>query len=444
MARDLSMPTSMVNQLWTSIADAGRDLVRSRIAGRRRGGIEDLCRDLLSTRGEASGAALAREVVESWRAMSEADRLAFYRWLGSDLAVDRKRLGRAIETWREEPSLSHLLALREATEAPRIELFRRMNTAPNGTRTLVQLRADLLRQDTGRDLREVDADLHTLLESWFNPGFLTLERIDWRSPAALLEKLMRYEKVHRIKALEELKRRLAADRRCFAFFHPALPDEPLIFVQVALVQSIADKVQPLLDPAAEVADPKGADTAIFYSISNCQDGLRGVTLGNFLIKAVVADLARELPQIRTWSTLSPIPGFAVWLKEELADGESKALTTADRTILTALADSKWSADEAATARLEKPMTRLCAQYLAREKRGSRPRDPVARFHLGNGARLERLNWLGDISPKGIAESFGMLVNYRYDPASIEKNHEAFAANGEIVMSSAVKSLLPAV
>ena len=437
------MRSGMLDQLWTSIADAGRELVRGRLGGRRRASVQNLCRDLLSTKGEASGAALARELVESYRTMTEPERLGLFVMLAEDYGADAARILAAVEAYRGNPSPAAVQALRRACEAPRHELFRRINIAPGGTRAIVDLRAQLLGHlPSHPELAAVDADIHDLLSGWFNPGFLTFTRIDWNSPASLLEKFLRYEKVHRMRALEDLKRRLAADRRCFAFFHPALPDEPLIFVEVALVDGMASRVQPLIDPLAPVGDPASADAAIFYSINNCLEGLRGVTLGNFLIKLVVADLARELPEVKTYATLSPIPGFAGWLREALADEAETPLADADRGQLMALDTPDWPSDPESAERLRAPLSRLCARYLAREKRNGRPRDPVARFHLGNGARLERINWLGDLSAKGMAESFGLLVNYKYDTAMIERNHEAYTNNGDVVMSAAVKALLP--
>ena len=437
------MRPSMFDQLWTSIADAGRDLIRGRLSGRKRT-IQTLCRDLLSTKGEASGAALARELVEAYHAMSEAERLGFFAMLAQEYGADQGRIAAAIEAYHRDPGPKAIRALGRACEAPRHELFRRMNMAPGGTKAIVDLRVQLLNELRHHpEFAPVDADLSDLLTSWFNPGFLTLTRIDWNSPAALLEKLLAYEKVHKMRALEDLKRRLAPDRRCFAFFHPALPDEPLIFVEVALVGGMADKIQPLIDPEAPVREADSADTAIFYSINNCQAGLRGVTLGNFLIKLVVADLAQELPELKTYSTLSPIPGFGNWLREELSQAESRAIGASDRKQLAALDEPDWHTNPETAEGLRLPMLRLCAHYLVREKRNGRPRDSVARFHLGNGARLERINWLGDISSKGFAESFGLLVNYKYDTGMIERNHELYTNNGEVVMSSAVKGLLPA-
>ena len=431
---------SLVNQLLISIADAGRDLLRLR--GNRRRDIVALCRDLLSTRGEASGTALAREVMEAYLAMDGEARLRFFLTLLREFEADPEAIAAAIEAYLQTPDAERRRALHRTTEAPRQELFRRMNMAPQGTRRLVELRAELMGHLRAHpELATVDSDLHGLLSGWFNPGFLSLTRIDWNSPASLLEKIVRYEKVHRIPALEALRRRLADDRRCFAFFHPAMPDEPLIFVEVALVKGMADKVQPLLDEAAPVFPPRDADTAIFYSINNCHEGLRGVTLGNFLIKLVVADLQRELPHLRQFATLSPVPGFAAWLKEARQRGDP-VIGEKERAALARLEEADWHRDTEATEALETPLKRLCAHYLVRVKERGRPRDPVARFHLHNGARLERINWLADLSAKGLAESHGILVNYLYDPARIERNHEAYVASGEVIHSPSVKALLP--
>ncbi len=437
------MLPSVFDQLMVSIADAGRDLLRGRHSSRRRG-VEALAAELLSTRGEASGIALARELVLLLKSLPEAGRLAFFQRLASDFGPKPDRIAAAVEAYRDKPSTETLVELREAAEPPRQELFRRMNMAPGGTRALVALRAQLLAllpEHPG--LREVDADLHHLLASWFNPGFLTLSRIDWNSPASLLEKLMRYEKVHRVTGLEALKRRLAGDRRCFAFLHPALPDEPLIFVQVALTEGVADRIQPLIASDQPEGRASEADSAVFYSISNCQDGLRGVTLGNFLIKLVVESLKAELPQLRTFATLSPVPGFAAWLREAGTSQRERLLPKEQRDLLTALDEPGWEDDPELRAQLQPQLLGLCAHYLVREKRGSRPRDAVARFHLGNGARLERINWLADTSAKGMAESFGILVNYGYDPSRIEQNHEIYVDQGEVIHSSSVRRLLPA-
>ena len=432
------MPSYSVNQLFTSLADAGRELIRGRLGNRRRSP-ETLAEELLSTRGDASGAALARALFEAYRAQDREARRGFFTHLAIQHDVPRAAVEAAIEAFRQAPESTSLKELRRALEPRRQELFRRLNMAPDGTRQLVAMRCDLLELLAEHPaLKTVDGDLQELLAGWFNPGFLTFRPIDWNSPASLLEKLIRYERVHKIANLEALRRRLGADRRCFAFFHPTLPDEPLIFVQVALVKGLADQVQPLLDQERPVFPVAEADTAIFYSISNCQVGLKGVSLGNFLLKMVVAALEAELPQLRVFSTLSPIPGFMNWLNAAAEAGDP--MVPAD--LATTLASPDWHRDPAKAEALKPALMGLCAHYLVREKKGSRPLDPVARFHLGNGARLERLNWLGDVSAKGIAESAGMLVNYRYDQGRIPANHEAFAATGEVIHASAVKGLLP--
>ena len=294
------------------------------------------------------------------------------------------------------------------------------------------MRADLLRTLDGHPERAgIDADLVHLLRSWFNRGFLVLQRIDWRTSAAVLERLIAYEAVHQIHGWDDLRRRLAADRRCYAFFHPALPDEPLIFIEVALTRRLAGNVQALLDLRAPVADPAEARWAMFYSITNCQTGLRGVSFGNFLIKQVVEDLSREFLRLRKFATLSPIPGFRSWLSStpRRMSGELAAAGIASRDQLMALSSSL--ADE---------IRRLCAYYLVREKRGRAPLNSVARFHLANGARLARLNWMGDASAAGIAASLGMTANYVYRIAEVETNHEAYATNFDVARSLTIERL----
>ncbi len=436
------MPSYSVNQLFVSLADAGRELVRGRLGHRRRQP-EALAEELLSTRGDASGAALARELVQAYARLDRDGKRGFFTQLAVRHDVDREAVDGAIAAYRTQPDDASLRRLRGACEPGRQELFRRLNMAPDGTRRLVEMRRDLL--DLLPDhpaLRPVDTDLQELLAGWFNPGFLTFKPIDWNSPASLLEKLIRYERVHKIANLEALRRRLGPDRRCFAFFHPTLPDEPLIFVQVALVKGMADKVQPLLDRDSPILPVGEADTAIFYSISNCQVGLKGVSLGNFLIKMVVAALEAELPQLRYFATLSPIPGFRSWLERAL-EANDPVVGADARAALAMLDAPDWPWDTEKAEAMRPWLMSLCAHYLVREKRGGGPLDPVARFHLGNGARLERVNWLGDVSAKGLAESAGMLVNYRYDQGRIPANHEAYVATGEVIHSSAVRGLMPA-
>src|SRR6266403_1626188 len=402
---------------------------------------KQLAATLLSERGEASGAQVARELHHVLRALDADDRHSFQRYLATEFQPDKTALHAAAERYLADTTAEAAAALAQAADPPRQELLRRMNMAPGGTGALVAMRSELaahLRSEP--ELKLLDADLKHLFASWFNRGFLELRRIDWQSPAAVLAKLIAYEAVHEIKGWDDLRRRLAPDRRCFAFFHPALPGEPLIFVEVALVEGLATSISPLLsqdveEQAARVQAAR-ADTAIFYSISNCQDGLRGISFGNFLIKQVVEELQEEFPQLKQFSTLSPVPGFRRWLTKRLA-----AESGPDTALLPELERDGWWHDLAQSEKLRAPLLRLCARYLTR--RPSIRIDPVARFHLGNGARLERVNWLGNNAPRGIQESFGIMVNYLYDHDSIENNHEAFVRDGTIVRSPEVDALLEA-
>jgi malonyl-CoA decarboxylase len=438
-----SLSTSWLERLWSSIADRGRDYVKlpaaSLPAGER---TRQLANALLSGRGEASGAALARELVEALQALSPADRLDFCRHIAAGFTPDEAALREAVEAWLADPSPARVAALSLAVEPPRQELLRRMNQAQGGTAALVTLRQEVLGALRAQpDLAPLDSDLRHLFASWFNRGFLDLRRIDWNTPAAVLEKLLVYEAVHEIQGWTDLRRRLAADRRCFAFFHPALPGEPLIFVEVALVQGLAAAVAPLLAPdtdeEAQERRARRADTAIFYSISNCQEGLRGVSFGNFLIKQVVEELKQELPRIEQFATLSPVPGFRRWLDRHADDPEPPL----DAASIDVLSDPATWETEAASAPFEASLTRLCARYLTETEPGRGPNDPVARFHLGNGARLERIDWRGNVAPRGLLESYGVMVNYLYDTDTIEANHEAFATGGVVARSAAVDALL---
>jgi malonyl-CoA decarboxylase len=438
-----SLSTNWLERLWSSIADRGRDYANvpaaSLPAGERARQLADA---LLSGRGEASGAALARELVEALRELSPPDRLAFCRYIAAGFTPDEEALRDAVEAWLADPTPARAAALSMAAEPPRQELLRRMNQAQGGTAALVSLREEILGSLRAQpELAPLDSDLRHLFASWFNRGFLDLRRIDWNTPAAVLEKLIEYEAVHEIDGWTDLRRRLAADRRCFAFFHPALPGEPLIFVEVALVQGLASAVEPLLAPDTDEKAQRNrvneADTAIFYSISNCQEGLRGVSFGNFLIKQVVEELKQELPRIVQFATLSPVPGFRRWLERHADDPEPPL----DADTIAALADpATWETPQASAA-FEAPLTRLCARYLTETEPGRGPLDPVARFHLGNGARLERINWRGNVAARGLQESYGLMVNYLYDPDTIEANHEAYATGGVVARSASVDALL---
>lgn len=407
----------------------------ARGAARRAQEVVDLCRALMSERGEVSGAALAREVMAAWAALPAAALEPFLHLLAENFTPDPAAIAGAAEAYGRAPTPQHLIALQRAVESPRQELFRRLNVAPGATALLIGLRARLLPLlPANPALAAVDADLAHLFAAWFNRGFLRLRRIDWTSPAIVLEKLIEYEAVHAIAGWDDLRRRLADDRRCFGFFHPTLPHEPLIFIEVALTDRISDTVAPLLDPASPVADPARADCAVFYSITNCQEGLRGVSFGNLLIKQVAEALGREFPRLKTFATLSPVPGFRAWLGKQVAADPALAAALAP------LQESAWHADAARAAALQAPLMRLCAHYLVNAKKDGAPLDAVARFHLGNGARLERLNWLADASAAGMQRAAGMMVNYVYRLDEVEDNHEAFVREGAVAASHALKKL----
>ncbi len=399
---------------------------------------------LLSRRGEASGVALAQTLLASYAAATAPERLAFLNALAERFGPDRRSIELAIEAFRKDAGPDAINALHTAAEPRRQELFRRLNLAPGGTSSLVQMREELLGYIPDHsDLRAVDADFVHLFSSWFNRGFLVLRPIDWTTPANILEKIIRYEAVHAIQDWDDLRNRLQPeDRRCYGFFHPQLVDEPLIFVEVALTKGIPGAVGPLLDLSRTPIAASEATTAVFYSISNTQRGLGGVSFGNFLIKQVVENLKRELPNLKSFVTLSPVPGFAAWLSRERKVEASACLDAASKDVLRLLDEPGWNADPAVADRVREVLLPAAAYYFLKAKTtAGRPVDPVARFHLGNGARLERLNFLGDVSPKGLSQSHGLMVNYLYALDEIEKNHEAFAENGVVAASSAVKKTL---
>ena len=431
------------SDLLASISERGRTLLgRGAPSDAQQDASEllELCEALLSGRGEASGTAIAREVLDRYRQLDEAGRLSFFETLARHYGPDRERLAQAIEIWRAQPSDEDASDLHFASEPRRQELIRRLNRAPGGTSALVALRADLLSLMNGhKDLAALDRDVVHLLSSWFNRGFLVLRRIDWQTPANILEQIIRYEAVHEIRDWDDLRRRIdPADRRCYAFFHPALIDEPLIFVEVALTEAIPGAIAPLLAEDRAPVPVERARTAVFYSISNTQRGLGGISFGSFLIKQVVEELRRELPKLENFVTLSPVPGFVQWIKQ----ASDVPVSDEERTLLENLEKPGWFEDAELTSQLRAVLEPLAAHYFlkARTPKG-RLIDSVARFHLGNGARLERIDWLGDLSPKGLRESAGIMVNYLYRLEDIEKNHEAYANEGEVVASSAVKKLL---
>jgi malonyl-CoA decarboxylase len=403
------------------------------------------CRHLLSVRGEANSPALAAALVARLDALSEVERGRFFERLATDFSTDPKAALDAAQAYARAPDAQRQIELTRVTEPPRQELFRRINRAPGGTAAIVRLRRALLdRLPKQPALAAVEADLLHLLSSWFNPGFLEMRRVDWNSPAQLLEQIIRHEAVHEIDGWDDLRRRLQPDRRCFAFFHPQLPDEPLIFVEVALLPEMAGAIAPLIDKRAQPLAPDQFKVAVFYSISNCQPGLRGVSLGNFLIKRVAEQLKRELPQVRTFCTLSPMPGFMAWLVKAKPETLPDKVARAHDGLRAASGDGFGALTHASrlvalSGAAHHALWRLAVHYLVHVSPLPQG-DPVARFHLDNGARLERLNAQANLSPKGLKQSAGLMVNYLYDLARIERHHDRFA-HGQVVASRAISALL---
>ncbi|HEX3501198.1 MAG TPA: malonyl-CoA decarboxylase [Stellaceae bacterium] len=460
----LDRTLSNLRTAWRDIAESARSVIgaplRPELSGEDSERLRAQMRNCLEGRGgEVSARARAADLGRTYLALNATGRARFLRVLAESFDIDQEAVDACCAELAGTSGAARRRAeraLRQALEAPRVRLLTQFNALPEGVKFLVDMRSELLA--LARDdalLAALEQDLKALLASWFDIGFLELRRITWEAPAALLEKLIVYEAVHEIRGWTDLKNRLEADRRCFAFFHPRMPDEPLIFVEVALTRGIADSIHPLLDESAPLGDPASADTAIFYSISNCQKGLAGISFGNFLIKRVVDSLATELPRLKTFATLSPSPGFRPWLDDQLATDGDAVLTAAEQRVIRALpgaagegglhtlfATPGWQDGEAAMRVLREPLLRLCARFLMLEKTATgRARDPVAHFHLSNGARLERLNWAADLSPKGLQQSAGIMINYLYRLSEIEDNHETYTDDGRIAASSQLRALL---
>ena len=458
----LDRTLAQIRNAWKDIAGHGK-FVRPDLPDEDIDRLREAMAECLESRGgEVSARARAADLGRAYLTLDATGRARFLSLMAHDFATDGAIVDAAIaavvDTDDPEARMRAESALSRALVSPRKKLLMQFNGLPEGIKFLVDLRGDLIQiRHTDPVLQGLDADLKDLLRSWFDIGFLKLERITWDAPATLLEKLMAYEAVHEIQSWDDLKNRLDSDRRCFAYFHPRMPDEPLIFVEVALIDGMADNVQTLLDESAPLEDPKTADTAIFYSISNAQKGLAGISFGHFLIKRVVDSLAGEFKGLNTFATLSPIPGFQAWLDQILSDGEPGLLLPSERRALKAargsargakgtlkalLSTPDWHADETASQALRAPLMRLCARYLVDERRpGGEVLDPVAHFHLSNGARMERLNWMGDRSARGLEQSAGMMINYLYKQSEIDENHEGYTSSGRVAASSGIRHLL---
>jgi len=406
----------------------------------RRSAVE-LARALLTGVGEVSGLQMARSLIERYEAMDDAEKVDYFEFMANELDIDLPAIEEAIRVYAGDRSRAHFDGLQRLCQPKRQELLRRINQIPGATAKLVAMRVDLqkiIREHP--DLARLDVDFVHLFSSWFNRGFLVLRRIDWETPANILEKIIEYEAVHAIDDWDDLRRRIEPeDRHCFGFFHPVMPDEPLIFVEVALCRGIPQSVQEVLASEREVLPESEADTAVFYSISNCQQGLGGISFGNSLIKQVVENLSRDLPHLRTYVTLSPLPGFRDWLEAAAADIASPVVDD-----ILAIAKTASPGDIDGLAAHSETLRHLAARYLVEEKRPSgQPLDPVARFHLGNGALIHDIHALADVSRNGIDQAFGVMVNYLYDPGRVEANHENFAGEGRIARTRMINGLLKA-
>ena len=419
--------------------------------------IFDECASALG--GEASARSRVATLASIYRGLDDEGRRAYLTLLAQHGNGGRETAP-LVDDYTKSSGVERQLAalrLRASLAGASLQILRQFNLLEDGVKFLVDLRADAIRLQSGNDaLRVIDEELLSLFRDWFALGNLELRRISWQSPAALLERLMAYEAVHEIRSWGDLRHRLESDRRCYAFFHPRMPDEPLVFVEVALMDRVASSIAPLLDESLPVTDPRAADTAVFYSISSTQPGLRGVSFGGFLIKRVAESLLAEYPKLSTFATLSPVPGFRRWLDRRLQSGTDALLSERNRAAFAKLARSRDEPiaadavedapggvplDRAASDALEAVLLPLCARYLVTEKRDGMPIDPVARFHFGNGARLDRIDWLANASKRGLAESLGIMVNYVYALSEIEENHEAYYREGRIATSAAVRRLL---
>ncbi|MBD1145214.1 malonyl-CoA decarboxylase family protein [Pelagibacterales bacterium SAG-MED37] len=431
-----------LKEIISSIADVGQKLFKKSVVKKNDlESIISLCDDLISNKGAAFGITVARDITDLYQTLSPEKKLLFFKKINEKFRPNHTKVIEAIDLYKAEQNDKNLFKLFVTSEGQRRELFRRMNMSPNGISTIVSLREDLLKiLNENKELKPLDNDLRELFKSWFNPGFLKLAKITWDTKAAVLEKIIQYERVHKIKDMNELKRRLGEDRRFFSYFHPALDDEPIIFVQVALTNGLGKSIQEIMKPSAEGA--KKYDTATFYSISNCQEGLSRVTLGNFLIKRVVYEIQEELPNIKNFGTLSPIPGFRDWfttLDEKIIQN---ILGKIPYNNISFLKSTDLKVGDGRIVSNKHAIIKLVAHYLMNEKnKKGLPINDVCRFHLGNGAIIDDININANVSEVGLNRSFGVMVNYLYELKNIEKNHEDYINNKKIIISDKLKKKL---
>ncbi|MDA8800702.1 malonyl-CoA decarboxylase [Candidatus Pelagibacter bacterium] len=431
-----------LKQIISSIADAGQKIFS--IKNIKKNDLESiisLCDDLISHKGAAFGITVARDITELYQSLSPENKLLFFQKINEKYKPSFKKVNEAIENYTKSQNERTLSDLFKVSEGNRRELFRRMNMAPNGTAIIVALREDLLKiLKSNMELSELDNDLRHLFRAWFNPGFLKLTKITWDTKAAVLEKIIKYERVHQIKDMNELKRRLGEDRRFFSYFHPALEDEPIIFVQVALTKGLGKSIQELMKPSSN--NQKEYDTATFYSISNCQEGLSRVTLGNFLIKRVVYEIQEELPHIKNFGTLSPIPGFVDWFSYLDESKIKNILGDLTNQNISFLKSKDMKIGDNRIVENKEAIIKLVAHYIVNEKnKKGLPINDVSRFHLGNGAIVEDIVVNANISENGFKRSYGVMVNYLYELKNIEKNHEDYMNNNKVIVSDKIKKYL---
>ena len=431
-----------LKEIISSIADVGQKLFKkTELKKNDLDTILSLCDDLISNKGAAFGITVARDITDLYQELTLENKLLFFQKINEKYKPNHTKVAEAIETYQKTQNDKNLYKLFITSEGKRRELFKRMNMAPNGISTIVSLREDLLKVlDEHKDLKPLDDDLRELFKSWFNPGFLKLAKITWDTKAAVLEKIMKYERVHEIKDMDELKRRLGEDRRFFSYFHPALEDEPIIFVQVALTNGLGKSIQEITKPRTE--GDKNYDSATFYSISNCQEGLSRVTLGNFLIKRVVFEIQEELPNIKNFGTLSPIPGFRDWFSY-LEDNKIKNIIgNIPIENIKFLKSPDLKPGDPRIVSNKDALLKLVSHYLINEKNHKKlPVNDVCRFHLGNGAIIDDIIINANVSEVGLNRSFGVMVNYLYELKSIEKNHEDYINNKKVIVSDKVKKLI---